>query len=256
VVLEPADPFVTKYRQELEQYVTAPASRGVLVLVVRSWPKTTKLARLLPDEATIECKAPRNRLPGWCVSWAKKRHGKALAQPAAELLVELVGQHMGLLDQELAKLAAAVGEAKAITEPDVNRLAGRSWVADTFKIFDAIGQARTREALAILGRLFEQNKEPLEILGAFSWKLRQLAQVGRLHQQGMSLAAAMERANVLPYARRGVEQQLHHLGRRRLEKLYDWLLESDLGMKGNSQLPPRLLLERLIVRLARPRAAR
>jgi DNA polymerase-3 subunit delta len=254
VVIEPADPFVTAYRADLEKYLADPAGRGVLVLVVRTWPKTTRLAKLLPDEATIDCKAPpAARLPGWCVAWAKKRHGKAIQQSAAELLVELVGPQMGLLDQELAKLAAFVGEAKAITEEDVERIAGRSWVADVFKIFDAIGHGRTAEALAILDRLFEQNKEPLEVLGAFSWKLRQLAQVSRLHGQGQSLAAALERAGVPPFARRGIEAQLRHLGRRRLEMLYDWLIESDLGMKGNSQLPPRVLLERLIVRLARPR---
>lgn len=257
VVIEPADPFVTKFRPALEKYVAAPASRGTLVLVVRTWPKTTRLAKLLPEEATIECKAPPTaRLPGWCVAWAKKQYGKALQQSAAQLLVDLVGPQMGLLDQELAKLAAYVGEAKAVTEADVDRLVGRSRAAETFKIFDAIGQGRAAEALAILARLFEQGEEPLQILGAFSWQLRRLSQVSRLHRQGLSVAAAMERAGVQPWARQGTERQLQHLGWRRLEKLYDWLIESDLGMKGNSQLPPRLLLERLIVRLARPRVAK
>ena len=49
----------------------------------------------------------------------------------------------------------------------------------------------------------------------------------------------------------GLEQQLRHLGRRRLDRLYDWLLEADLGLKGSSQLPPRTLLERMVVQLAR-----
>jgi DNA polymerase-3 subunit delta len=44
---------------------------------------------------------------------------------------------------------------------------------------------------------------------------------------------------------------MKHLGRRRLGKLYDWLMEVDLGLKGGSLLPPRTLLERLVVRLAR-----
>jgi DNA polymerase-3 subunit delta len=56
---------------------------------------------------------------------------------------------------------------------------------------------------------------------------------------------------VPPFAARGCEQQLRHLGRRRLDRLYDWLLEVDLGLKGGSELPPRTLLERFVVRLAR-----
>jgi hypothetical protein len=46
---------------------------------------------------------------------------------------------------------------------------------------------------------------------------------------------------------------MRHLGRRRLDRLYDWLLETDQGMKGGSALPPPVLLERLVVRLARAR---
>ena len=43
----------------------------------------------------------------------RRSHGKQLVAAAARLLVELVGAEMGLLDQELAKLAAYVGERQA-----------------------------------------------------------------------------------------------------------------------------------------------
>jgi len=49
------------------------------------------------------------------------------------------------------------------------------------------------------------------------------------------------------------EGQLRHLGRHRGAKLYGWLIQADLDLKGASALPPRLILERLIVRLAAPR---
>jgi DNA polymerase-3 subunit delta len=39
----------------------------------------------------------------------------------------------------------------------------------------------------------------------------------------------------------------------RLDKLYDWLLETDGGLKGGNPLPERLQLERLVVRLAKGR---
>ena len=64
----------------------------------------------------------------------------------------------------------------------------------------------------------------------------------------------LNRAGVPPFAQRGCEQQLRHLGRQRADRLYDWLLEADLGLKGSSQLPARTLLERLVVRLARKSA--
>lgn len=254
IVVEAADTFVTKYRGNLEKYVGQSSATGVLVLEVKSWPSNTKLAKLVPDTTTITCKAPAAyRLPQWCVQWAKTRHGKEISMPAAQLLVELVGVEMGLLDQELAKLAIYVGDAKKIDVADVDVLVGRSSGANTFKIFDAIGAGQPAEALAILDHLFDQGEEPMRMLAAFSMQLRRLAQAARLSAQGVSLSSGLARAGVPPFAVQGCEQQLRHLGVRRADRLYDWLLELDLGLKGSSQLPPRTLFERFVVRLARPR---
>jgi DNA polymerase-3 subunit delta len=253
VVIEQADPFVSEFRSQLEKLVDAP-SPGTLILEVKSFPKNTKLAKKVPDEAVIVCNAPpAGSLPGWCAQRAESEYQKKLSRPAAALLVELAGTSLGVLDQELAKLASFAGSAAAISEQDVEQVTGRSSAVDTFKIFDAIGENRPADALAILHGLFEQGEEPLRILGAFSWQLRRLAQAGRLAKQGGSIAQALEAINAPGFARRGLEQQLKHLGMRRLEKLYDWLLETDLGLKGGSPLPERMQLERLVVRLARPR---
>ncbi|HTK73700.1 MAG TPA: DNA polymerase III subunit delta, partial [Gemmataceae bacterium] len=62
----------------------------------------------------------------------------------------------------------------------------------------------------------------------------------------------MDRENIQPWAKARAEGLLRHLGRRRLDKLYDWLLETDAGLKGGSPLPDRLQIERLVIRLARP----
>jgi DNA polymerase-3 subunit delta len=252
VVVESADPFITKFRTLLEKYVGEPAANGVLVLDVKSWPASTKLAKLLASDATVVCESPKPfKLVPWCSQWAKSRYGKQLPSGAAQLLVDLVGPEMGLLDQELAKLAVYVGNANKVETEDVDKLVGRSRSENVWKIFDAIGAGRAKEALAMLDNLFFQGEEPLRLLGAWSAQLRRLAQIGRLQEQGLSLAAAMQRAGVAPYFQRGCEEQLRHLGRRRIDRIYEWLIDIDLGVKGSSQLPHRTLLERLVVQLAR-----
>src|SRR5205807_5562196 len=136
-----------------------------------------------------------------------------LTASAARLLVDLVGAEMGQLDQELAKLAIYVGEAKRVDNEDVDKLVGSSRAENIWKIFDAIGSGQSGAALEILSRLFEQGEEPMRLLGAFSVQLRRLAQVGRLSQQGQPLSTAMDQAGVPPFVQRGCEQQLRHLGR-------------------------------------------
>jgi DNA polymerase-3 subunit delta len=258
VIVENADPFVTLERAWLEKYLGAPATAGVLVLDVQSWPANTRLAKMLPGEATLVCKAPAaNRLPEWCRMWCGARHAKELAPAAAQLLVELVGARMGQLDQELTKLALYVGVAKRIETRDVDTLVGNSREENTWQIFDLIGTGRTADALALLDHLFEQGEDPFKLLGAFSHHLRRLAQASRLHGHGMPIAAALTEVGILPFKVRAAETEMRHLGRPRLDRLFDWLLQTDLGFKGSSPLPPRLLLERLVVRLARaPETAR
>lgn len=247
-----ADPFIAKSRDKLEDYVNEPSKTGVLVLEVASFPATTRLAKML-GEGGINCKAPTSRvLPGWCVKWCASEHGKELTSQAAQLLVNLVGADMGMLDQELTKVALYVGDRSSrIEAKDVDKLVGASREEQTWQIFDMIGSGKTGEALAHLDRLLTQGEEPLKLLGAFSWQLRRLAQVGRLCTHNHSLSQAMDRAGVQTFARKGVEQQLRHLGRNRLNHIFDWLLQVDMGIKGSSQLPPRTLLERLVVLLAR-----
>jgi DNA polymerase-3 subunit delta len=251
IVLDNADPFVTTYRPLLEKHVKQMPPTGVLILNVKSWPANTKLAKMVDADATIVCKAPAAaKLATWCVEWAKTRHQKQLTTPAAHLLVELVGPEMGQLDQELAKLALYVGDGKRIEADDVDKLVGNSREAVVWKILSHAGEGQTREALAVLDQLFDQGQDALRILGAVSGQLRRLAKVARLQQLGQPLSRALDQAGVQPFMAREVEQQLHHLGKHRATQLYDQLLEVNYGIKGGSGLPPKVLLERLVIRLA------
>ncbi len=261
VVVEEADTFVSRERARLEKFVKAlpePGEvKGVLVLDVQTWAATTNLAKLTPDGMTIVCKTPEaHLLPPWCVNRCSTRHGKQLSAGAAKLLVDLIGPEMGLLDMELEKLAVYVGSAPRIDGRDVDQLVGRSRMEQVWEIFTIIGAGKAGEALTFLDRLLEQGDQPLNILGAFGKRLRQLANVARLNAQGVPLQDAMTRAGVPNFraARQGAEEQMRHLGRRRLDRLYDWMLETNQGLKGGSQLPERTQLERLVVRLARTRA--
>lgn len=256
VVVENGDPFVTNHRPALERYVTKPSTAGVLVLDVKTFPETTKLAKALPDSAKIACKAPPEyKLAAWCVEWARVKHGKKLTPDAAEHLVALVGPAMGLLDQELDKLAVSLGNQAAISPDDVDRLVGRSKSANVFLIMDAVGEGKPAAALRILEELFAEGEDPMAVLGPMTAQLRKLAAAGRLIRDGQSLGPAMDAANVPKWekARVAFEKQVRHLGLNRLSLLTGWLVEINFGLKGGNPLPERVQVERLVVKLARPR---
>lgn len=250
VIVDDADPFVSEFRAQLEKRIGQLTPTGILVLAVKSWPATTRLAKMVPASATIVCKSlPPGRLVGWCQEWSFRTKQKQLPESAAGLLVELVGPDLGLLDQELEKLSLYVGKKERIEARDVDRLVGHSRAENVFKIFDLAVEGRMADALTSLERLFERGEDAMRLIGAFGFQLRKLAQADRYIAMGRKLLPALEEAGVTNFALKSSENLLRHLGRRRAGKLYDWLMEINMGMRGDSALPERTLLERLIVRI-------
>ena len=261
-VVEDADDFVTRYRPQLEDYVARPSRSGVLVLDLDSLPSNTRLYKSIAAEGLlIDCGAPAPaRLCKWLAEWAKQHHHVQLPQAAAEMLVELIGPELGLLDQELAKLGP-VGRRRQedlarVGRPLGGRLAGQNHLGNARRRAGRQrprGHAATRSA-AGLGRAAGG------LLGQISASLRRFAAATRLVLQAeaagrrVNLREALEQAGVRSFVLQKAERQLRLLGRQRGAQLYRWLLQADLDLKGESAMPPRLILERLIVRLsARPK---
>ncbi len=256
VFLDQADKFVTRYRGQLEHYAQNPARSGILILDVKSWTSTTKLARLISEKSTIKAEALKSyKVPDWCVTWAQTRHGKNLTRASAGILVDLAGNELGILAAELAKLSDFVGEDSTIGRSVIERLAGRNHSGDVFRILDHIAAGRVKDSLTILDELLEKDTSGIMILAAMMAQLRRLALAARAHKLGVNLEQAMDQAGVPQWqqARQTAHQLLKHFGWNRIDKLYEWMIECDQGMKGASDLSEKALLQRFIVRLARPR---
>ena len=263
VIVDDADEFVSENRPALEDFAAEPRGSGTLVLVVDSWPANTRLAKAVAATGlAIECKFPTAaRVIKWLETWARGRHRANIDRDAAELLLDIVGPEMGLLDQELAKLAAAAGQA-AITAEMVQQLVG-GWRAKTaWDMLDAALEGRTRQALVELDRLLLAGEVPIAILGQIGATLRRFAAATRLIEQAeaagrrTNLRQALETAGVkpAPFIMNKAESQLKQLGRQRGGQLFGWLLEADLALKGVSSSPAkaRIVLEQLLVRLSTP----
>lgn len=252
VVIDNADPFVTRYRALLEKRINDLPPTGCLVLDVKTWAATTRLAKLVENAATLVCKGPPStRMAHWCADWASSQYQKPITTAAANLLVDLIGAEMGLLDQELLKLSIYVGQRPKIEVEDVDKLVGQGRAANIWKIFDFLAGGQPGEALGLLERLLDQGEEPMRIVGAISSQLRKLSQAYRVVLSGMNPQAALEQAGISSFGLRSAEQQMRHLGKRRLLKLHDWLLELNLDLRGGSPMPERTILERFLIRLAR-----
>src|SRR3990172_2800133 len=76
VIVEEADDFVSQYRAELEVHVAKPHRNSALVLEVKTWPSTTRLAKAVAAGGlTIECKSlNESQTRRWLPDPAKSRY--------------------------------------------------------------------------------------------------------------------------------------------------------------------------------------
>jgi DNA polymerase-3 subunit delta len=250
VLIKNADDFVTNYRDKLEKYLEKPSPCGVLVLEVSSWKSNTRLAKQIPEAQTFMCEQKKAAaLSSFLTSWCNQRYKKKLQSDAAQLLAEQVEPELGLMDQELAKLAVYVLDRDTITAKDVDELVSRNRSSTVWIMLDALAANQPAVAVSTFHRLIEQGEDPMGLFAGMTWQLRKMAQTHRLLQDGMSLQGAVGQAGLPPFKAQSVQQHLKLLAGRS-DKLADWLMQAEVALKSSGQLTPAAIVERLLLQLA------
>jgi DNA polymerase III subunit delta len=116
VMIRNADSFVTKYREQLENYLAAPADSAMLILRLNSLPSNQRIYKAIEKIGrVISCEAPKDPTR-WIIDHGRSAHKLNIAPDAARMLADLVGNDLGRLDNELAKLSLIHGGAVGVRE--------------------------------------------------------------------------------------------------------------------------------------------
>ncbi len=274
VLVDEAEEFVGSHRAQLEELVSQPSGTGRLILDLKTLASNTRLYKILADRGLlIECRPPQtkrgrstfldeNRLRTWLRQWATSAHGIRLQRGADEELLQLAGPDLGLLDQELAKLALFCAPDAEVTIELVQQIVGGWRTKTTWELLDAALEGNAAAALIQLERLLQAGEAPQAIAGAVLWSLRRFADAALVVVEAehdgrkITLPAALEHAGFKKWpqgAMQRAERQLRQIGRERAGRLYQQLLTLDLAMKGSHSTPRRArwALEQLILSLSR-----
>ena len=249
VVVEEADDFVEKNRENLEKYLQTPASHASLVLVCDKWDKRTKLATLVDKVGIeIECKKLKDHLlPNWIPTRAK-HYKKNISPVAAQKLVEDVGNNLAIIDKHLEKLSIYLGEKTTIDERDVDALVGVDRSRTVFELTDAVAQRNVAGALKILGQMLTHGEDSVRIISLLAWQIKRLWRAKQILKQGGNEHKVTSELQVVPFFAKRFFAQIKLYTEDDLMKKHALLLETDVKSK-TSSFGTQLLLELLVYKL-------
>jgi DNA polymerase III delta subunit len=271
VVVDPADPLLKKTadedepvpkgerapmtnREMLENYVAAPADSATLVLVFNSWPKNTRLHKMLDKTGAVrwcEC-IKEHQAPGWIVRRAKEGYDKTIDPPAAARLAELIGPDLQRLDNELAKLSLYDPDAPAITQKTVDALVGFQHEQQIWDMINALAERDAPTALKKIDELWALDpKIEYSATGAvFSW-LSQVIKARELVDRRMPDAVIGKELKLWPPDRaQKVLSLARTWGLQGAARWSEQMLAMDVANK-SSLGEPRRNLEKFVVMLCK-----
>lgn len=187
-------------------------------------------------------------LTGWIKGEVRQRGGQIAAR-AADRLAALAGTDLWRISTELDKLLSYC-RGREIEIKDVEVLVKADLDENIFHLVDAIGQGDCKNALKLLHENLALGKNEQYLLAMIAFQFRNLAQVVPLKEKGMSPDEMKRELGMHPFVIRKTMNQARHFNMKKVEQVYDKLVNADLAMK-TGKIDPRTALDLLVVGVSR-----
>lgn len=238
----------TEVRSELSDYLSDPNPESVLVIAINGLGSANSHIAKLAKQFRTDIKVPpdyKDREWDQLVTREFTRLGRRAEADAIAAIREHAGFDTSAIATKVSQVVS--GTEGSITAADVERLVEGHGKQSGFAVADALVRRDAATALIALRGALEAGEEPLGIVGAISYRFRQLLQV----RGGVDAETALGRMkwkykDVLAEAR-------SYFGPGELAWCIDRLADLDAALKGNSPLPAELIVELAVIDLATPR---
>ncbi len=248
VIVTDADEFVSAHRKKLETYLENPATTGSLMLLVKSFPSNTRLAKAVKKIGiTADCSA---RNPQGVMTFIRDyaaRLSRKIDRQAVDLLMQWLGNDLARVSSELDKLGLYTEGRPAITVDDIAAVVVATAGVSPWALTDALTAGNARSGLEVLESLLTTRGEEYRVLGLVGWHLRRVLKAKQMQAAGRGEQDIFRTVKVFG---RGQSDFRRLLGRRSLQRLgqdFRQLIQTDLAMKTGRDA--KAALQRLVVAL-------
>jgi len=235
----------------LAETVEHPLPSVHLVLVSGGGAVPTPLVRVATAAGEVlEVGAGRGRERGRWMAERLRHAPVKLDAAAGRRLEEHLGEDLGRLEGLLESLAAAYGEGAAVNVAALEPFLGEAGAVPPWELTDAIDAGDAADALRALHRLLAAGRAAPVVVATLHGHFSNM-----LRLDGADVVSADDAAALLgtrsPFVAKKALDRARQLGGERIGQAVTLVADADLDVKGQTALPPELVLEVLVARLAR-----
>jgi DNA polymerase-3 subunit delta len=240
--------------KKISDYATKPSPTSVLVLIGDKLDNRKAWLKSMESFGVVVRFYPlyEQQLTSW-IKMRVKEEGYRINSEAVQILLDLTGNDLATLNNQLEKLFAYKAQEKAIFAEDVEMAAGQVRQYNIFELVEAIGNKRLDRALHILSEILAHGEPPSVILALASRQLRQIWRAKDMLSSGNSWDTISRQLKIRRFLLEDFKSQTALFGVPELESAFRQLLITDLKLKSGTQLP-RLIMELLVFELCRKSA--
>ena len=198
VVVRSAEAFITRFREQLENYVAHPSDSATLVLRLPTLPSTQRIYKAIAKVGQIENCNPPKDVVRWIIAQGSAGHGLSVDLEAAQLLAELIGDDLGRLDNELAKLALFAEQGK-LTKAQIGATVSFQREQEMWDMTNELAMGNPAEALRRWRQLVQL--DPSSEFRAVTWLgmwLENVRKAQALMRRGLNQFAIAKQLRIWP----------------------------------------------------------
>lgn len=233
---------------ELAEYLPSLPEETILVFVEDEVDKRSKMFKAVKQKGRIAelGRQDGRTLQSWILGMLKREH-KNITGDALRLFLEMAGDDMEHIVNELEKLLCFTYGKDAIEIPDVQEICTVTTESRIFDMIRALAEKRQKEALNLYYDLLSLKEPPMRILFLIARQFNQMLQLKDLKEQGLDSGTAASRAGLAPFiAKRSLAQAERFEKKELLQAVQDCVSAEEAVKTG--RLGDRLAVEMLIVK--------
>jgi DNA polymerase-3 subunit delta len=244
---------------DFAHFIEQPNPSAILCMVDEKVPdKRTQFGKALVNSKNVGLYGfdllPDYKLPDWVNDWVRHKYKKEIEPPAAQIMAQLVGNHLQLLSTEIDKVCTFVDTSERITVEDVKKIIGSYREYSVIELKDALLERNSEKSLQIAEQMLHKSNadagEVIRSVGFLYSVFSNIWQVKRLEERGLNSRQIQSELDIKSdyyFKRLSGEAKNYRLAD--LPRIFEAFLDADKAAKGFTTLDTSSILLLLIKRI-------